>query len=256
MPPGLTSPSMMFTSGTAPPMGVKLSCIELTDPVDVPVVDAANRPDAAGPKRVSLPSMFPPDWLAVTAASAPRAVSLGLPPVSNTMATSRRRQPQAEHGRQHHVALAPVLGQDPVHPGEGEGEGEEHPDLGHVGDRVGVLERVRRVGVVGAAAVLADLLDRLLAGDGPAGDRLLAALDGGDRPGAVEVLDHALADQEQRADEGEGEQDPGAHAHQVDPEVADGVRPPADEAPDEGEDHGRRRRRPTRSCGRRGPPSG
>ena len=67
MPPGLTSPSIMFTSGTAPPMGVKLSWVELTAPVDVPVVEAANSPEAAGPKRASLPSMFPPAWVAVTA---------------------------------------------------------------------------------------------------------------------------------------------------------------------------------------------
>ena len=38
----------MFTSGTAPPSGVKLSCDEMTEPVEVPVVDAAKRPDAAG----------------------------------------------------------------------------------------------------------------------------------------------------------------------------------------------------------------
>ena len=62
-PPGLTSPSIMWLSATPPPSGVKLSCIELTEPFDVPVVDAAHRPDAAGPKRISLPSMFPPDWV-------------------------------------------------------------------------------------------------------------------------------------------------------------------------------------------------
>ena len=40
-PPGLTSPSIMWLSGTPPPSGVKLSCIELTEPLDVPVVEAA-----------------------------------------------------------------------------------------------------------------------------------------------------------------------------------------------------------------------
>ena len=45
---------------------MKLSCIELTEPFDVPVVDAAHRPDAAGPKRTSLPSMFPPACSDVT----------------------------------------------------------------------------------------------------------------------------------------------------------------------------------------------
>ena len=65
-PPGLTSPSIMWLSGTAPPSGVKLSCIELTEPFDVPVVDAAHSPDAAEPNRISLPSMFPPPCVEVT----------------------------------------------------------------------------------------------------------------------------------------------------------------------------------------------
>ena len=56
----------MCDSGIMPPSGVKLSCIELTDPFEVPVVDAAHKPDAAGPKRTSLPSMFPPDCVDVT----------------------------------------------------------------------------------------------------------------------------------------------------------------------------------------------
>ena len=37
--------------------------MQSTAPVDVPVVEAANRPHAAAPKRTSLPSMFPPDWV-------------------------------------------------------------------------------------------------------------------------------------------------------------------------------------------------
>ena len=57
-PPGETSPSIMFTSGTAPPPGVKLSWAAMTAPVEVPVVEAANRPEAAAPNRTSLPSMF------------------------------------------------------------------------------------------------------------------------------------------------------------------------------------------------------
>ena len=48
----------MFTSGTAPPSGVKLSCEAITAPVEVPVVEAAKRPEAAAPKRTSFPSMF------------------------------------------------------------------------------------------------------------------------------------------------------------------------------------------------------
>ena len=47
-PPGDTSPSFMLTSGIMPPSGVKLSCAQLTAPVDVPVVEAANTPGDGG----------------------------------------------------------------------------------------------------------------------------------------------------------------------------------------------------------------
>ena len=66
----------MFTSGTAPPSGVKLSCAPITAPVEVPVVEAAKSPVVAEPNRTSLPSMFPRLWLA------PAASSFGLPAVS------------------------------------------------------------------------------------------------------------------------------------------------------------------------------
>ena len=39
---------------------MKLSWPELTEPVEVPVVEAANSPDENEPKRTSLLSMFPP----------------------------------------------------------------------------------------------------------------------------------------------------------------------------------------------------
>ncbi len=49
----------MFDSGTAPPSALKLSCIELTAPVEVPVVAPAKSADHAMPKRCSLPSIEP-----------------------------------------------------------------------------------------------------------------------------------------------------------------------------------------------------
>ena len=58
-PPGDTSPSIMFDRGTAPPSALKLSCIELTAPVEVPVVAPAKVVDQAMPKRCSLPSSEP-----------------------------------------------------------------------------------------------------------------------------------------------------------------------------------------------------
>ena len=42
-PPGVTSDSMMLSSGTAPPNAVNESCEAFTAPVDVPVVLTANR---------------------------------------------------------------------------------------------------------------------------------------------------------------------------------------------------------------------
>src|SRR6185369_16190745 len=57
-PPKITSLSMMLASGTIPPMGVKLSCIELTAPHDASVVTVAKSALLAMPKRTSLPSMF------------------------------------------------------------------------------------------------------------------------------------------------------------------------------------------------------
>ena len=65
----------MFTSGTAPPPGVKLSWAASTAPVEVPVVEAAKSADAGAPKRTSLPSMF-----------AAAASTRGLPSTSNFVA--------------------------------------------------------------------------------------------------------------------------------------------------------------------------
>ena len=76
----------MLTRGTAPPMGVMLSCMQLIDPVEVPVVESANKPQPTAPNRVSLPSMFPPDWTAVARWSAPEAARLCVPRASNGMA--------------------------------------------------------------------------------------------------------------------------------------------------------------------------
>ena len=49
----------MLARGTPPPRALKLSCIEFTAPVEVPVVAPAKIADQATPKRCSLPSMDP-----------------------------------------------------------------------------------------------------------------------------------------------------------------------------------------------------
>ena len=52
----------MCAIGAMPPSGVNESCMQLTEPFDVPVVAPAQMPQAALPMRTSLPSMLPPDW--------------------------------------------------------------------------------------------------------------------------------------------------------------------------------------------------
>ena len=60
-PPKMTSPSLMSHIGTSPPSGVNESCIEFTEPLEAAVVAVAQMAELTGPKRTSLPSMFPPD---------------------------------------------------------------------------------------------------------------------------------------------------------------------------------------------------
>ena len=76
---------------------------------------------------------------------------------------------------------------------------------------VGILERVGGVDVEEAAAVGAELLDRLLRGD-------RAARELGD--GAAEGLQHALRDEQDRADDRDRQQDVEGRPHEVLPEVA------------------------------------
>ena len=65
---------MMFTRGTAPPPGVKLSCAELTAPVEVPVVGPP-RPDARPNRPPSPPCSRRTGWTSPT--GSPKAVSFG-----------------------------------------------------------------------------------------------------------------------------------------------------------------------------------
>ena len=71
------------------------------------------------------------------------------------------------------------------------------------------------------AAVRPELLDRLLARDRRPVDRLRRALDGRRLGGPAEVLDDALADEDERDDDGERQEHAGRRPRQVDPEVPD-----------------------------------
>ena len=60
LPPNTTL-SIMWSSGTMPPRGVRVSCMLLTVPVVKDVVVVVNIADWAMPNRTSLPSMLPMD---------------------------------------------------------------------------------------------------------------------------------------------------------------------------------------------------
>ena len=60
VPPGATSPSIMFAIGTPPPSEVYESWNESTAPVDVNVVALANVAESRMPKRISVPSVAAP----------------------------------------------------------------------------------------------------------------------------------------------------------------------------------------------------
>src|SRR3984893_17255905 len=59
IPPGATSPSAMSNSAMPPPNGVSESWKQLTEPVDVTVVDAANTEQPGVPVLTSTPSYAP-----------------------------------------------------------------------------------------------------------------------------------------------------------------------------------------------------
>ena len=53
--------SHMPVNGVMPAIGFRLSCMQLTEPLEVLVVKAAQVAPAEVPKRSSLPSRFPSD---------------------------------------------------------------------------------------------------------------------------------------------------------------------------------------------------
>ena len=75
LPPNTTL-SIICSSGIIPPSGVRVSCMLLTVPVVKEVVVVVNIADCAMPKRTTLPSMLPMDWLS------PASASAGLPCIS------------------------------------------------------------------------------------------------------------------------------------------------------------------------------
>ncbi len=141
---------------------------------------------------------------------------LGLGPIDR----GRGRQHEQRHHR--HQRAGVLAGQD--HAAEGDHAGVAQDihlhDLDQVGDRVRVLEGVGGVGVEDAAAVGAELLDRLLAGGGEQGDRLLGAFQRGRIGVGGKGLRLAQRHKGQGDDDRQRQQDVEADAGQIDPEVA------------------------------------
>ena len=80
---------------------------------------------------------------------------------------------QQRHGGEDRPALARVAHHAAEGVAQRGGDQEDRQHLQEIGERRGVLERVRRVGVEEAAAVGAQFLDRLLRSDRPQSDDLL-----------------------------------------------------------------------------------
>ena len=57
-PPGRISPNCIRNICNPPPKGMKLACMELTEPFEAPVVTTDQTVEAGAPKRTSLPSML------------------------------------------------------------------------------------------------------------------------------------------------------------------------------------------------------
>ena len=165
VPPGATSPSIMFTIGMPPPSAVYESWNESTEPVDVSVVDAAKVAELSTPNRCSVPSVAAPTAVGTVPECSP------LQHVDHDDAADGHDG----HRRQDRVALLVAADHPAERAGQAERDDQQQEDLEPVGPVGRVLERVGAVGVVEAAAVGAQVLDGLLAGHRAAGDVLRRA---------------------------------------------------------------------------------
>ena len=192
-----------------------------TAPSDEAVVAVAKSAVLAIPNLTSLSAMLPPLWPSPEAMLTPEARSTGEPCCSAAATITEAGDEQRCHGREHRPRVPARDDHPPEHEHLGDRDQQQREHLDEVREPVRVLERRRRVGVVEAAAVHREVLDRLLRGDGPARDRLRRALQRARRRMAVERLRHALPGEDRCQDERQGQQDVDERAVEVDPEVAE-----------------------------------
>lgn len=181
-----------------PPKPVYEEWKEFTAPVEVRVVATAKIDEAGDPE---------PGLLALHRPA--RDVERG--PVVGELGPHHQggeAEPDDAHRREDRVTLLERADHPAEGPRQREGDDQDQEDLKEVGEPVGVLEGVGRVGVEVAAAVRAQLLDGLLGGHCAAVPLLRAAHELPDLVDAGEVLDRAAGHQQQRADHGDRQQDP------------------------------------------------
>ena len=158
--------------GIRPPSGVKESCIELTLPLEAAVVALAQMAELAMPKRVSLPSMLPPDCRAPARRRRPSPRTRARPLAPRRL----RRPPAARRSRASRPARpSPAACRRPSRRtcSTARPRSAGWPGISKKFDkRRRVLERVGRVHVEESAAVGAELLDRDLRRGRSHGQRL------------------------------------------------------------------------------------
>ena len=151
------------------------------------------------------------------------------------------------HGDEDGPALAAVAHHAAKGVGQRERNRQQEQDLDVIRQRRGVLVGMGRVGIEETAAVGAQLLDRLEGGHRPHGQGLgidraavfvLDRLDQGGLLVAAEILDDALRGQEHTGDQGDRQEDVDNAPGEIDPEAADLLRRPADDAANKGDDYG------------------
>ncbi len=230
--------------------------MELTEPLDVAAVTAAQVADAPMPKRVSLPSMLPPGC-----APAPVRDRVDVRPGGRLLRHAPRLEgvDRGHHGHEddhHHREDRPALSGVAHHLAEGVGEAagmrrmassstklENGVGFSNGCDELALKKPPPLVpSCLMATCEAAGPTTGLWRGDGRA-VRVGRRLQEGGLLGVVEGLHHALRHEDDGEDDRQRQQDVEHRAGHVHPEVAERAGEPAREAADEGHRHGHAGRR-------------
>ena len=130
-------------------------------------------------------------------------------------------QEQNAHDGEDRPALALLADHPAEHIGERGADRENQHDLNEIRERVGILIRMRRIGVEEAAAVGAHHFDDFLAGHLPLGDQLLAPFERRCFGIGVQVLRHTLPDKKETDHNRDRQKHIENGAGHIDPEIPD-----------------------------------